>query len=308
MTAGSLRHDLLTKPARALTVLGALQNHEEGQRKVKLMPTWVNLSQGGSTLHLPEATEEKGSTTSAGVRGKDPQPVVSGRRAKNLAEILSSYKKTKKPKKRPRAKPAAKQPPKKKAKLLPGESSESEEFEETGEDEEGEPPSGDDDDEDETQETQIPEPIGTAVAMTSPPTRGPVGSVERSADFELAPLANGDTQRHPAAEDQTGPCRYNLLGPCRLQVCRVAFCGGVLCCGPKLRNGGGVQKRGGSGVGNRWRASSKCQEEDSEGKEAKEEEEDANEEWWQAKRRRCRRGRKRGYGKKRRGCSTGVRQ
>ena len=51
--------------------------------------------------------------TSAGVRGKDPQPVVSGRCAKNLAEILSSYKKTKKPKKRPRAKPAAKQPPKK---------------------------------------------------------------------------------------------------------------------------------------------------------------------------------------------------
>ena len=59
------------------------------------MPTWVNLSQGGSTLHSTEATERKTSTTSAGVRGKDPQPVVSGRRAKNLAEILSSYKKTK---------------------------------------------------------------------------------------------------------------------------------------------------------------------------------------------------------------------
>ena len=166
MTAGSLLNDLLTKPARALTVLGALQNHEEGRRKVKSMPTWVNLSQGGSTLHSPEATEKKASTTSACVRGKDPQPVVSGRRAKNLAEILSSYKKTKKPKKRPRAKPAAKEPPKKKARLLPGESSESEEFEETEEDEEEEPPSGDeeeeppardDDDEDETQETQIPD-------------------------------------------------------------------------------------------------------------------------------------------------------
>ena len=129
-----------------------------------LMPTWVNLSQGGSTLHSPEATKKKASTTSAGVRGKDPQPVVSGRRAKNLAEILSSYKKTKKPKKRPRAKPAAKEPPRKKPRLLPGESSESEEFEETEEDEEEEPPSGDeeeeppardDDDEDETQETQI---------------------------------------------------------------------------------------------------------------------------------------------------------
>ena len=128
--------------------------------------TCVNLSQGGSTLHSPEATEKKALTTSAGVQGKDPQPVVSGRRAKNLAEILSSYKKTKKPKKRPRATPAAKQPSKVKAKLLPGESSESEEFEETEEDEEEEPPSGngeeeppsgDDDDEDETQETQIPD-------------------------------------------------------------------------------------------------------------------------------------------------------
>ena len=166
VTAGSLLNDLLTKPARALTVLGALQNHEEGRRKVTSMPTWVNLSQGGSTLHSPEATAEKASKTSAGVRGKDPQPVVSGRRAKNLADILSSYKKTKKPKKRPRAKPAAEEPPKKKAKLLPGESSESEEFEETEEDEEEEPPSGDeegeppardDDNEDETQETQIPD-------------------------------------------------------------------------------------------------------------------------------------------------------
>ena len=157
MTAGSLLNDLLTKPARALTVLGALQTLEEGQRKVESMPTRVNLSQGGSTLHSPEATEKKALTTSAGVRGKDPHPVLSGRRAENLAKILSSYKKTKKPKKRPRAKPAAKQPPKKKAKLLPGESSESEEFEETEEDEEEEPPSGneeeeppsgDDDDED----------------------------------------------------------------------------------------------------------------------------------------------------------------
>ena len=43
-------------------------------------------------------------------------------------------------------------------------------------------------------------------------------------------------------------------------------------------------------------------------KRAKEEEEDANEEWWQAGRRRCRRGRQRGYGKERRGCSTSVRQ
>ena len=166
VTAGSLLNDLLTKLARALTVLRALQNHEEGRRKVKSMPTLVNLSQGGSTLHSPEATEKKASTTSACVRGKDPQPVVSGRRAKNPAEILSSYKKTKKPKKRPQAKPAAKQPPKKKAKLLPGESSESGEFEETEEDEEEEPPSGDeeeeppsgdDDDEDETQRTQIPD-------------------------------------------------------------------------------------------------------------------------------------------------------
>ena len=131
------------------------------------------------------------------------------------------------------------------------------------------------------------------MGMASPPTRGLVGSVERSADSVVAPLANGDTQRHPAAEDQTGPRRYNLLGPCRLQVCRVAFRGGVLCCGPKLRNGGGVKKCGGSGVGNWWRASSKCQEEASESKEAKEEEEDANEEWWQATRRRCRRGRQR---------------
>ena len=60
MTAGSLLNDLLTKPARALRVLGALQNHEECHRKVKSMPTWVNLSQGGSTLHSPEATEKKG--------------------------------------------------------------------------------------------------------------------------------------------------------------------------------------------------------------------------------------------------------
>ena len=121
------------------------------------------------------------------------------------------------------------------------------------------------------------------MGMASPPTRGPGGSVERSADFEVALLANGDTQRHPAAEDQTGPCWYNLLGPCRLQLCHVAFCGGVLCCGPKLRNGGGVQKRGGSGVGNQ------CQEEESEGKEAKEEEKDATEEWQKTRRRRCRR-------------------
>ena len=286
MTAGSLLNNLLTKPARALTVLGALQNHEEGRRKAKLMPTWVNLSQGGSTLHSPDATEKKASTTSAGVRGKDPQPVVSRRRAKNLAEIVSSYKKTEKPKERPPAKPAAKQPPKKKGRLLPGESSESEEFEETEKDEEEEPPSrdeeeelpsGDDDDEDKTQKTQIPDQGALPWAWLPLQKGGPVGSVERSADFEVAPLANGDTQRHPAAEDQTGPCRYNLLGPCRLQVCRVAFCGRVLCCGPKLHNGGGVQKRGGSGVGNRWRASSKCQKEESEGKEAKEEEEDANE-------------------------------
>ena len=166
VTAGSLLNDLLTKPARALTVLGAHRNHEEGRRKVKSMPTCVNLSQGGSTLHSPEATEKKVSTTSAGVRGKDPEPVVSARRAKILAEILSSSKKTKRPKKRPRAKPAAKQPPKKKAKLLPGGSSESEEFKETDEEEEEEPPSGneeeeppsgDDDDEDETQEIQIPD-------------------------------------------------------------------------------------------------------------------------------------------------------
>ena len=157
VTAGSLLNDLLTKPARAQTVLGALQNHEEGRRKVQSLPTWVNLSQGGSTLHSPEATEKKASTTSAGVRGKDPQPVVSGRRVKNLAAILSSYRKTKKPKKRPVSRPAAKQPLKKKAKLLLGESSESSEFEETEEDEEEEPPSGDDDDEDETQETQVPD-------------------------------------------------------------------------------------------------------------------------------------------------------
>ena len=101
--------------------------------------------------------KEKASTTSAGVRSKDSQPVVSGRRVKNLAEILSSYRKTKKPKKRPRARPAGKQPLKKKAKLLPGERSESSEFEETEEDEEEEPPSRDDDDEDETQETKVPD-------------------------------------------------------------------------------------------------------------------------------------------------------
>ena len=58
-TAGSLLNDLLTKPARALTVLGALQNHEEGRRKVKSMPTWVNLSQGGSTLQSPEQPKRK---------------------------------------------------------------------------------------------------------------------------------------------------------------------------------------------------------------------------------------------------------
>ena len=152
MTAGSLRNDLLTKPARALTVLGALQNHEEGRRKVKSLPTWVNLSQGGSTLHLAEATEKKALTTSAGVRGKDPQAVVSGRRVKNLAEIVSSYRWTKKPKKRPRARPL-----KNKAKLLPGESLESSEFEETEEDEEEEPPSRDDDEEDHNQETKVPD-------------------------------------------------------------------------------------------------------------------------------------------------------
>ena len=157
VTAGSLLNNLLTKPARAMTVLRALQNHEEGRRKVQSLPTWANLSQGGSTLHSPEATENKASTTSAGVRGKDPQPVVSGQRVKNLAEILSSYRKTKKPKKRPLARPAAKQPLKKKAKLLPGESSESSEFEETEEEEEEEPPSRDNDDEEETQETQVPD-------------------------------------------------------------------------------------------------------------------------------------------------------
>ena len=157
VTAESLLNDLLTKPARALIVLGALQNHEEGRRKFKSLPTWVNLSQGGSTLHSPEATEKKASTTSAGVRGKDPPPVVSGRPVKNLAGILSSYRKTKKRKRRPRARPAGKQPLKKKEKLLPGDSSDSSEFEETEEDEEEEPPSGDDDDEDETQETQVPD-------------------------------------------------------------------------------------------------------------------------------------------------------
>ena len=34
VTAGSLQNDLLTKPARALTVLGALQNQEEGQKRL----------------------------------------------------------------------------------------------------------------------------------------------------------------------------------------------------------------------------------------------------------------------------------
>ena len=136
VTARSLLNDLLTKSARALTILGALQNHQEGPRKVKSLPTWVNLSQGGSRLHSPEATEKKASTTSAGVRGKDPQPVVSGRRIKNLAEILSSYRKTNKTKKTPRARPL-----KKKAKLVSGESSESSEFEETEENEEEELPS-----------------------------------------------------------------------------------------------------------------------------------------------------------------------
>ena len=114
----------------------------------------MNLSQGGSTLHSPEATERKASKTSAGVRGKDPQLVMSGQQIRNLAEILSSFRKTKKPKKRPRARPAAKQPLKRR---LPDESSESSEFEETEEDEEEEPPSGDDDNEDETQETQVPD-------------------------------------------------------------------------------------------------------------------------------------------------------
>ena len=115
---------------------------------MRSMPRWVNLSLGGSTLHSPQATEKKASTTSAGVQGKDPQPVVSGRRVKNLPPILLSYRKTKKPKK---------QPLKKKAKLLPGESSESSESEKTEENEEEEPPSGDDDDEDKTQETQVPD-------------------------------------------------------------------------------------------------------------------------------------------------------
>ena len=101
VTAGSLLNDLLIRPARALIVLGALQDHEEGRRKIQLLPRWVNLSQGGSTLHSPEATEKKASTTGAGVRGKGPEPVISGRRVKNLAEILSSFRKTKKPKKRP---------------------------------------------------------------------------------------------------------------------------------------------------------------------------------------------------------------
>ena len=120
VTARSLLKDLLTKPARALTVLGVFRNQEQGRGKVNSLPAWVNLSQGGSTLHSPEATEKNASTTIAGVRGKDPQPLVSGRRVKNLAEFLSSYRKTKKPKKRPRARPL-----RKKAKLLPGESSES---------------------------------------------------------------------------------------------------------------------------------------------------------------------------------------
>ena len=230
---------------------------------------------------------------------------------KNLAEILLSYKKTRKPRKRPRARPATKQPPKKKAKLQRVRSSKRlkkmrrrSRLPEM------------------RRRSRLPEMMtmktklrrhrfqteGHCRGHGSCPTIGPVGSVERSADSEVAPLANRDTQRHPAAEDQTGPCRYNPFGPCRLQACRVGFRGGVLCCGPKLRNGGRVQKRGGSGVHNRWRASSKCQEEESEGKEAKEEVVDANEEWWQARRRRCRRGRQRGYGKERRGCSTRVRQ
>ena len=251
------------------------------------MPTWVNLSQGGSTLHSPEATEKKASTTSAGVRGKDPQPVVSGRRAKNLAEILSSYKRTKKPKKRPRAKPTAKQPPIKKAKLLPVESSESEELEETEEDEEEEPPSGDeeeeppsgdDDDEDETQKTQIPD--RGALPWAWPPLQ----QEDQWGAWGGAPISKWRPWRTEIPRDilqqKTKQGRAGTIY--WVPAVHVAFRGRVLCCGPKLRNRGRVQKSGGSGVGNRWRASSKCQEEGSEGKEAKEEEKDANEEWWQA--------------------------
>ena len=317
VTASSLLNDLPTKPARALTVLGALQNHEEGRRKVKLMPTWVNLSQGGSTLHSPEATEKKASTTRAGVRGKDPQPVVSGRRAKNLAEILSSYNKTKKPKKRPRAKPAAKEPPKKKARLLPGESSESEEFEETEEDEEEETPSGDeeeeppardDDDEDETQETQNPDrgalpwawlPLqqedqwgawrGVPISKWRPwRTEIPSDILQQKTKLGRAgtifwvPADYNSAMWHSVGEYCVAARSYATKEECKNAAAVASATGGVPA--PSAR------------------------EKEEKGKEAKEEEEDANEEWWKARRRRCRRGRQRGYRKERRGCSTSVRQ
>ena len=50
MTAGSLLNDLLTKPARALIVLGALENGEEGRRKVNVanmgdsQPGWFHVA------------------------------------------------------------------------------------------------------------------------------------------------------------------------------------------------------------------------------------------------------------------------
>ena len=267
----------------------------------------MNLSQGGSTLHSPEATEKKASTTSAGVRGKDPQPVVSRQRGKNLAEILSSYRKTQKPKKRLQARPAAKQPLKKKAKLLPGESSESSEFKETEEDEQEEPPSRDDDDEDKTQETQAPDRGAQPRAWLPLKQEDQWGAWRGVPIWKWRPWQLEIPRDILQQKTKLGRAGTVYWVPAYYKSAVWHSVGEYCVAAGSYGNGGGVQKRNGSAVRNRWCASSKCQEEAREGKEAKEEEEDANEELWQAGRRRCRRGKQRAYGREGRGCSTSVR-
>ena len=317
VTAGSLLNDLLTKPARALTVLGALQNHEEGRGKVKLMSTWVNLSKGCSRLHSPEATpKKKASTTSAGVRGKDPKTVVSGRQVKNLAGILSSYRKTKKPKKGPRARPAGKQSLKKKAKLLPGDSSESSEFEKTEEDEEEEPPSGDDGDEDETQETQVSDRGALLWAWL------PLQQEDQSGAWRGVPIRKWRPWQMEIPRDilqqktKLGRAGRIYWVPADYKSA-VWHSVGQYCVAARsyatqeeCKNAAAVASATG-GV-----PDPSARKKQVKAKRPKKKSKTPTEEWWQAERRRCRRGRQRGcqrgrqkgYGKERRGCSTNVRQ
>ena len=176
----------------------------------------------------------------------------------------------------------AKETPKKKAKMLPGESLESEEFEETEEDEEEEPPSGDeeeeppagdDDNEDEIQETQIPDRGALPWAWL------PLKQEDQWGAWRGVPISKWrpwgteiprDILQQKTKLGRAGtifwvPADYNsAMWHSVREYCVVA------------RSYATEEEC------NRWRASSKCQEEESEGKEAREEEEDANEEWWKA--------------------------